>query len=54
MSNIDIWFEVEKIKLSDLNIKTPTGKDVWSKETLNKLIKNEKVCWNILLRKTFI
>lgn len=41
-------------KLMEQNIKTPTGKDVWSRETINKLIKNEKYCGNILLQKSFV
>lgn len=40
--------------LKEKNIKSPTGNDVWSRETINKLLKNEKVCGAVSLQKTFV
>ena len=34
-------------------IKSPTGKDVWSKKTIENILTNEKYIGNVLLYKTF-
>ena len=40
--------------LYDNNIKTPSGRERWSRETLNKMLRNEKYTGNVLLQKTFV
>lgn len=45
--------EISKI-LRDKKILSPTGKDIWSRETLNKLLKNEKNCGDVMLQKTYV
>ena len=35
-------------------IPSPTGKILWSRETINKLLRNEKYVGDILLQKTFV
>ena len=40
--------------LQKKKIPSPTGKEIWSRETLNKLLKNEKVCGNVILQKTYV
>lgn len=45
--------DISKV-LQKKKIPSPTGKDIWSRETLNKLLKNEKVCGNVLLQKTYV
>ncbi len=41
-------------ELQKRKIPSPTGKETWSRETINKLLKNEKVCGNVMLQKTFV
>ncbi len=41
-------------ELHKRKIPSPTGKEIWSRETINKLLKNEKLCGNILLQKTYV
>ncbi len=40
--------------LEDMGIPTPRGKEVWSKETLRKILCNEKYKGYIILQKTFV
>lgn len=40
--------------LYEMNIPSPTGKEHWSCETINKLLKNEKYTGDVLLQKTFV
>ena len=40
--------------LYEAGVKSPTGKDRWSRETLNKLLHNEKYTGDVLLQKTYI
>jgi len=47
LSKISEW-------LYENRIKSPTGKDRWSRETLNKLLHNEKYTGDVLLQKTYI
>ncbi|AQR97602.1 recombinase [Clostridium saccharoperbutylacetonicum] len=35
------------------NIKSSTGKDIWSKRTIQKMLKNEKYIGNVILGKTY-
>ena len=43
-------------KISDtlflMDIPSPTGKEIWSKETISKILKNEKYIGNVILGKT--
>ena len=41
-------------RLSELNIKAPKGGDVWSPETLRKILKNEKYKGDVILQKTYV
>lgn len=47
LSKISEW-------LHENGIKSPTGKEHWSRETLNKLLHNEKYTGDVLLQKTYI
>ena len=40
--------------LQKKKILSPTGKNTWSRETLNKLLKNEKYIGAVLLQKTYV
>ena len=40
--------------LEDMGIPSPRGKDVWSKETLRKILRNEKYTGSVTLQKTFV
>ena len=40
--------------LYERKILSPTGKDRWSRETLSRLLKNEKYTGDVLLQKTFV
>lgn len=40
--------------LHENKIPSPTGKDRWSRETISKLLKNEKYTGNVMLQKTFV
>ena len=40
--------------LYDGKIPSPTGKERWSRETINKLLRNEKYTGDVLLQKTFV
>ena len=40
-------------KLAADGIKTPTGKDTWSKRTIQKILTNEKYIGNVMLGKTY-
>lgn len=44
---ISEWFYENKIP-------SPTGKIRWSRETISKLLKNEKYVGDVLLQKTFV
>ena len=46
LSKISEW-------LYECGIKSPTGKERWSRETLNKLLHNEKYIGDVLLQKTY-
>ena len=35
-------------------IPSPTGKDRWSRETISKLLRNEKYVGDVMLQKTFV
>lgn len=40
--------------LEDMDIPSPKGKKTWSKETLRKILNNEKYTGNVALHKTFV
>ena len=40
--------------LYESKIKSPTGKERWSRETISKLLKNEKYVGDVMLQKTFV
>lgn len=40
--------------LADMGIPSPRGKEVWSKETLRKILNNEKYMGSVTLQKTFV
>ena len=40
--------------LFDEHIPSPTGKDRWSRETISKILKNEKYTGDVILQKTFV
>ena len=40
--------------LHDEHIPSPTGKERWSRETISKILKNEKYTGNVMLQKTFV
>ncbi len=40
--------------LKDMGIPSPRGRDVWSKETLRKILLNEKYAGHVTLQKTFV
>ena len=40
--------------LYDCGIFSPTGHERWSRETINKLLKNEKYIGDVMLQKTFV
>ena len=40
--------------LEDMGIPSPNGKKAWSKETLRKILNNEKYAGNVVLQKTFV
>ncbi len=40
--------------LKDMGIPSPRGKKVWSKETLRKILRNEKYTGCVILQKTFV
>jgi len=40
--------------LYDRKIPSPTGRERWSRETISKLLKNEKYTGDVLLQKTFV
>lgn len=41
-------------ELSKQNIKSPTGKEKWSSETISKLLSNEKLTGSVIGQKTFV
>jgi len=41
-------------QLEDMGISSPRGKKVWSKETLRKILCNEKYTGGVILQKTFV
>ena len=47
LGNISDW-------LSEHNIPSPTGRERWSRETISKLLRNEKYTGDVLLQKTFV
>jgi len=40
--------------LYDNEIPTPIGRDRWSRETISKLLRNEKYVGDVLLQKTYV
>lgn len=40
--------------LHENQIPSPTGRERWSRETISKLLKNEKYAGDVLLQKTFV
>lgn len=40
--------------LYENKVPSPTGKERWSRETISKLLRNEKYIGNVLLQKTFV
>lgn len=40
--------------LYESKVSSPTGKERWSRETISKLLRNEKYTGDVLLRKTFV
>ncbi len=42
------------LQLEDMGVLSPRGKEVWSKETLRKILCNEKYAGNVTLQKTFV
>ena len=40
--------------LYEISIPSPTGKEHWSRETISKLLKNEKYVGDVMLQKTFV
>lgn len=40
--------------LFDEHIQSPTGKERWSRETISKILKNEKYTGDVILQKTFV
>lgn len=40
-------------ELASSNIKSPTGKDMWSKRAIQKILANEKYIGNVILGKTY-
>lgn len=49
-------FSLGKISewLFENRILSPTGKERWSRETLNKMLRNEKYVGDVMLKKTFV
>lgn len=49
-------FSLSKISewLFENGILSPTGKERWSRETLNKMLRNEKYVGDVMLQKTFV
>ena len=49
-------FSLSKISewLFENGILSPTGKEHWSRETLNKMLRNEKYLGDVMLQKTFV
>lgn len=47
LGTISAWLHENKIL-------SPTGRERWSRETINKLLKNEKYVGDVMLQKTFI
>ena len=49
-------FSLSKISewLFENGILSPTGKEHWSRETLNKMLRNEKYVGDVMLQKTFV
>ena len=41
-------------QLEDMGILSPRGKKIWSKETLRKILHNEKYTGSVILQKTFV
>lgn len=42
------------LQLEDMGIPSPRGKKIWSKETLRKILRNEKYSGSVTLQKTFV
>lgn len=40
--------------LYDVGVPSPSGKERWSRETINKLLHNEKYVGDVLLQKTYV
>ena len=41
-------------ELERRKIPSPTGKKIWSRQTIDKLLRNEKLAGNVMLQKTYI
>ena len=42
------------VSLARMNVRSPTGKDIWNKETISKILNNEKYLGDVVLGKTQI
>ncbi len=42
------------VSLARMDVLSPTGKDIWSKETISKILNNEKYLGDVILGKTHI
>ena len=40
--------------LYDEHISSPTGRERWSRETISKILKNEKYTGDVMLQKTYV
>ena len=40
------------VSLARMNVRSPTGKDIWNKETISKILNNEKYLGDVVLGKT--
>ena len=47
LNEISDWLYSERIP-------SPTGKERWSRETISKLLKNERYTGDVILQKTFV
>ncbi|MFR5073396.1 MAG: recombinase family protein [Bianqueaceae bacterium] len=41
-------------RLKEMGIPSPRGKETWSRETLRKILKNEKYTGSVILQKTYV
>ncbi len=54
MAALGVSFARISLQLEDMGVLSPRGKEVWSKETLRKILCNEKYAGNVTLQKTFV